>query len=123
MSFVCTVAHSMNLLPDLLPPMQQRQELGQKRPNSTFLSRAILTVFFVHLAARQEFNLCQPLSADGGRAGRAPSQGLRSQTIHGGGDATAPSLALVVPDTARSWDLLSSSQKMGKKEREGRAAP
>lgn len=63
MSFVCTVAPLMNLLPELLPPMQQRQELGQKRSNSTVLSRAFLNMFFVHLAARQELNLCKPLGA------------------------------------------------------------
>lgn len=43
--------------------------------------------------------------------------------VHGVGDYTAASLALGVPDMAWSWDLLSSSRKMGRRGRKGKAAP
>lgn len=34
-----------------------------KKAKLHFLSRAILKMVFVHIAERQEFNLCKPLSA------------------------------------------------------------
>lgn len=81
---------------------------------------------FVHPAARQEFNLCKPWSAVEWRQRRqsclpGPEEPKCVHGVHG--DATAPGLALVVPDTARNWELLSSSRRMGRRGREGKAAP
>lgn len=73
-------------------------------------------MFFVHLAARQEFDLCKPLSAlNGGREGRAASQPEELSCSWCGG-CTAPSLALVLPDPAGAGtpELLRKNGKEGR---------